>query len=83
MLLTTVKHTVLVRVDTYIGGKVDQIAYKVKLHTPLPTQDIQTYTSHQEMSAADKAPDGFLIHNTSKHTQCIKTYTIHTNIHNT
>ena len=30
------KLTVCVRVDTYIGGKVDQIAYTVKLHTPLP-----------------------------------------------
>ena len=31
------KLTVRVRVDTYIEGKVDQIAYTVKLHTPLPT----------------------------------------------
>ena len=30
------KLTVHVGVDTYIGVKVDQIAFMVKLHTPLP-----------------------------------------------
>ena len=32
------KLTVHGRVDTYIGEKVDQIAFMVKLHTPLPTK---------------------------------------------
>ena len=31
------KLMVYVRVDTYVGGKVVQIAFTVKLHSPLPT----------------------------------------------